>query len=372
MLQTYSAPDSISAIQDLLVLDLRHHSVGTRSGGLCERRRLSAYFFGALHGGRILHSIRQHSLWYVQYFICIQPLLNLCTDFVILLIALHTVLTIFKTRTLTDESGLYPHRFAAYAGWILYPSLLSSLPFIHGKLAYVSQTAYCAQPTRPFWYRLALGWVPRYIILIFILSVYVAVYIYVLYKFNDEAFHSTKRTGSVDTDLLTDTDLTTVTTGLDGSSAPNPTGPNASLHFRHREIQKQLRFMFVYPLVYLLMWLIPFVNHCYGYTKTTVPFAVNSLAITSFTLQCAADCLIFILREKPWQHWKGTSKDPRGRLPCWGTENRTSDIQLPVVVEINPGGYQGRRSRNWWDVESAAIGDDGVLEGRTAKDMSES
>lgn len=38
---------------------------------------------------------------------------------------------------------------------------------------------------------------------------------------------------------------------------------NAALRKRHKAIVRQLRYLFVYPLVYLAVWLPSFVNHCY-------------------------------------------------------------------------------------------------------------
>lgn len=38
---------------------------------------------------------------------------------------------------------------------------------------------------------------------------------------------------------------------------------NAALRQRHKAIERQLRYLFVYPLVYLAMWTPTFVNHCY-------------------------------------------------------------------------------------------------------------
>lgn len=38
---------------------------------------------------------------------------------------------------------------------------------------------------------------------------------------------------------------------------------NAALRQRHKAIQRQLRYLFVYPLVYIAMWIPTFVNHCY-------------------------------------------------------------------------------------------------------------
>lgn len=58
-------------------------------------------------------------------------------------------------------------------------------------------------------------------------------------------------------EALRDRTLTSVANKRVESSA------NAALRQRHIFIQRQLRYLFVYPLVYLAMWIPAFVNHCY-------------------------------------------------------------------------------------------------------------
>ena len=188
-------------------------------------------------------------------------------------------------------------------------------------------------PSRPIWYRLALSWVPRYIILCTILGVYLAVYLYTKSKFGEfDAKFSTNSLASEDTipQSWTETQPSLSLPGLDGtddresvisstelsSPIPDPTtasrkateaetslsksyepvtgsplrlinrtptllealrdntllsaankraesSANAALRRRHKVIVRQLRYLFVYPLVYLAMWIMPFVNHCY-------------------------------------------------------------------------------------------------------------
>lgn len=99
------------------------------------------------------------------------------------MIAIHSALYIFKPRVANGEGGLYPYRNIAYAVWLILPLIMASLAFINKDLSYVSEGTYCYLPVRPFWYRLALGWIPRYIIFLVILGVYVSIYYYVRYKF---------------------------------------------------------------------------------------------------------------------------------------------------------------------------------------------
>jgi G protein-coupled receptor GPR1 len=100
------------------------------------------------------------------------------------MIAIHSALYIFKPRVANGEGGLYPYRKIAYAIWLVVPLLISSLAFINNGDSYVNDGTYCYLPVRPFWYRLALGWVPRYAIFLIILGIYASIYYYVRYKFH--------------------------------------------------------------------------------------------------------------------------------------------------------------------------------------------
>ena len=113
-----------------------------------------------------------------------SPMLTV-VDFSVLMIAIHSALYIFKPSTSIGEGGLYPYRYIVYVLWIILPLLLASLAFLNPNGAYESGGASCHLPVRPFWYRLALSWIPRYCIFIFILATDASIYLYVRYKFGN-------------------------------------------------------------------------------------------------------------------------------------------------------------------------------------------
>ncbi|KAG7132571.1 G protein-coupled receptor GPR1 like [Verticillium longisporum] len=111
------------------------------------------------------------------------------SDIAVALIAIHTALYIFKPRQLNGQSGLYPYRRTAYAVLFILPVVLASLAFINTP-AYVNNGQYCYLPIRPLWARLALSWIPRYIILLIIFVSYLCTYIYVsvlMHRFGEES-----------------------------------------------------------------------------------------------------------------------------------------------------------------------------------------
>ncbi|KND87185.1 G protein-coupled receptor GPR1 [Tolypocladium ophioglossoides CBS 100239] len=94
-------------------------------------------------------------------------------DVAVVLLGLHTALYIFR-----GGNGLYPCRYAAYWAFVLVPLLLASLAFVHTP-AFANSGPLCYLPTRPGWTRLALSWVPRYVIIVTICVAYVSTYVYV-------------------------------------------------------------------------------------------------------------------------------------------------------------------------------------------------
>jgi G protein-coupled receptor GPR1 len=83
--------------------------------------------------------------------------------------------------------GLYQYRYYIYAGGFLVPRLMAGQAFINPGPAYLSQGAICTLPIRPFWYRLALTWIPRYLIICIILGLAAAIYTYVGFEFRSYA-----------------------------------------------------------------------------------------------------------------------------------------------------------------------------------------
>lgn len=128
------------------------------------------------------------------------------------------------------SKGLYSYRYTAYACWLGISALLASLAFINQEDAFVSQGTVCYLPIRPIWYRLVLAWIPRYLILITIMVIYITIYSYTQSEF-----------GKVDINL-TDTDGTSARCSDEISRSPiapdklsrskqlwkQPTGPQTS------------------------------------------------------------------------------------------------------------------------------------------------
>lgn len=94
--------------------------------------------------------------------------------------SLHMYLQIFSTGSkIFGHDGLYRFRHTVLAGWFTFPFLCGVLAFIRGRQGYIAQGPFCTLPIRPYWYRLALQWIPRYLIWMFIMFVAVRIYLHV-------------------------------------------------------------------------------------------------------------------------------------------------------------------------------------------------
>ncbi|KAK4494598.1 hypothetical protein PRZ48_013954 [Zasmidium cellare] len=397
-------------------------------------------------------------------------------DIAIFLMSLHMVLQIFPPKdSFLGHDGLYRLRHAVLATWFVVPNVMSSLAFINSGSAFISQGGFCSLPIRPFWYRLALSWIPRYLIWIFVMGVAIRIYMHVGYEFKVFGEERDRSSSLAGADSNTTNTQTTVSAQLpismrrtesstsDGAAAekqagqddaiapedaimpPMPTGhpalpgsskqgvwnparrqstPNWSIPFggagletdhfqgaasprsksnpssrrgskqigagimaedfappppipltldrprgsvstvgsmkssgahssfeqspalapitehksaastesapdnvatramkqRRKAIQRQLRLLFIYPVVYLILWVIPFVSHAMNYSNHFAQhpiFTISALNVFCQTIMGFCDVLIFSWREKPWRHIPGSDGTFLGSFKFW-------------------------------------------------------
>jgi G protein-coupled receptor GPR1 len=389
---------------------------------------------------------------------CIRHILraDCSTDVAILFISMHMALQIFPPKnSFLGHDGLYKVRHYVLAIWILLPCFTAALAFANPYGAYQAQGAFCWLPIRPFWYRLALSWIPRYLIWLYVMWVAIRIYAHVGYEFrvfgqeqdrsssndlsaassvernairkaikehsshiisnekneidtiapedwsvprpmpsrispNDSVqtspakagrraslpawhlpfggppsptlpttdinanptsrsnpasrrgshqiapgivaedfmappgFDFTNARGSVSTMNSNHPSTTTNIASPDyilapiaetrGTSASAQSSVHTSLgdraqRQRRRAIQRQLRILFIYPIVYMLMWLIPFVSHCMSYSDRFAQHPIFAISLLSSFCQCFmgfADVSVFCWRERPWRHIPGS------------------------------------------------------------------
>ncbi|TQS37176.1 hypothetical protein Golomagni_02358 [Golovinomyces magnicellulatus] len=106
--------------------------------------------------------------------------------------AVHSALCIFKNTQFKTVEGLYPYRRVAYIIWCTLPISLASFVFVGSRHPYITDGPFCCLPIRPFWYREALGWVPRYFVFLFILGTYCSIYFYARKRLSGSAQNLTE------------------------------------------------------------------------------------------------------------------------------------------------------------------------------------
>ncbi|KAK0934993.1 G protein-coupled receptor gpr1 [Friedmanniomyces endolithicus] len=397
-------------------------------------------------------------------------------DIAILLMGLHMSLQIFPpsrpflARTLGHD-GLYRIRYWVFAAWFIIPNIMASLAFLNPGPAFEAAGAFCYLPIRPYWYRLALSWIPRYLIWIFVMGVAIRIYRHVGNEFQvfgqekdrstslnmpgessvkralaTQALVSARRKSMAqaapvdlekqdpeespapgDTSTLRrkslgdsrhsppDPSLSTPYTTSRRPSAPGwsaafafpieqphvgsqslhgasvsrrgshqialgvqaedfAAGPSSADLARHRPsvvtlasiisstapsftsipvlppiqedkrtsasfgsttardatktvvqnrrqaIQRQLRLLFIYPVTYIIIWIIPFINHSFNYSDYYAQHPFFALNVLNTFCQCFlgfADVCVFCWREKPWRHVPGSDGTFLGSFCFW-------------------------------------------------------
>lgn len=394
-------------------------------------------------------------------------------DLATLSMSLHTALLVFKPwQNVIGDEGLYSFRHTVTAITIMLPLIMASVAFAHHGHGYSAQLPICALPVRPFWFRLALQWVPRYIIWFIVFGLAISVYCYVGGEFrmfsagavssstsalnvshskmishtltigdglatdttlpvNDAtAVKSTPNTwppsrrrsspfssmtlAAVNEELAPDevpkppqhvetlgevrdtnsenntTDASNLVSRSDGEimadnphltfsafealralnprdgstgkpqrsslssdhsprdqSKPieivvhpptqaeksrKPLSANLAGAKRRRAIIHQLRLLFVYPILYILLWLIPFILHCYQYSDYYAihpPFPLTLLAYLSLAIMGAINGIVFNFKERPWRHISGSDGTFVGSFYWWKWSARNTIIQDP-------------------------------------------
>lgn len=237
-------------------------------------------------------------------------------DFSTLLLAIHTALVVFCT---SRPDGLATYKYSSFfICVIVLPILTASLGFTDNSV-YRNLTTWCYMGTRPTWCRLALSWIPRGIVMMVIAAIYLAIYFYVKYQIRElEKTLLQTSTGEIVRNMslqsgkqknvelvrnrmkswlaqfpgmsflspldwrsatitsispitgsVTDTTDTTTCIPPEWRQHEGLTTHMASfilsenyIRFQRRRsmIEKQIRFLFMYPLVFLVLWIFPLIQ----------------------------------------------------------------------------------------------------------------
>lgn len=369
------------------------------------------------------------------------------------------------SKSRLGHDGLYRVRHWVVGAFVVFPNLSAGLAFINPRNAYMAQGAFCSIPLRPYWYRLGLFWIPRYLVWIYIVYVAFRIYRHVGSEFrifgqekasdssvdmpgqssvnraqslarrqeqlrrhsrqwsspntsqarhesvneriapddtsvspktsarssrrdsnasepwnashrhstpnwtsdlNDFGFDkgstppvsasvptsrrgsrqitaignfpglemwsmSQQRQGSVASistrkSSLALSAVATLARIDEGNGTPTdlPSSPRqaagVAMKQRRRAIQRQLRLLFIYPVVYMILWMIPFVVNIMNYTDYYAQhpvYALQILQVFTLTAMTHVDVVVFCWRERPWKHIPGADGTFFGSFTWW-------------------------------------------------------
>jgi len=123
-------------------------------------------------------------------------------------------------------------------------------------------------------------------------------------------------------------------------------------------IRKQLRYLFIYPLVYIIVWTFPFIYQVQLYNNYGVQhptFWLILMQAVMLSSQAGVDSVLFSWTEKPWRRIDSDSRFSipahlrRGRAVLQRRSQVTNPsiaVQAAALEQASP-----KRHAHWWEVE---------------------
>ena len=317
-------------------------------------------------------------------------------DFSVLLLAIHTALLVFSPRC-TRGQGLYRFRYSIFTLFLfiaLIFSIIAVVPISQSiRSGYTYLTIWCYLRIYPLWYRLAFSWVPRIAIMITILAIYIAIFVYVKTQIKalDKSFAScTSSSGRTEDSRSSENQpprkrpkirlrqpknwkesvrkffsqfpgfsylypdkLTVVDSERDlsfGTDASPPESTNKQLteylqnainsenyvQFQRRrfDIEKQVSFLFIYPIVYVMIWTFPLAQEVLFRQGriTTLAFWISLLADWFKPFTGFVNSVVFVLKESQYQRIM-EGHQPHAEFPMSFVDQNQPPPRAPLTIE---------------------------------------
>ncbi|KAJ4383116.1 G protein-coupled receptor gpr1 [Neurospora sp. IMI 360204] len=90
--------------------------------------------------------------------------------------------------------------------------------------------------------------------------------------------------------------------------SPGSIGGDSGVTRNRERARRQLYALFAYPLVYMVVWVFPFLSQVVFYDDKIYPHDPQWLVFVSMVslgIQGAVDCTLFTMREQPWKYAQG-------------------------------------------------------------------
>ncbi|EEB06651.1 G-protein coupled receptor Git3 [Schizosaccharomyces japonicus yFS275] len=257
------------------------------------------------------------------------------TDYWIFIVVLHNALVVLSKKNITSNNiGLYPYRWWVFALSFILPFGLGGLTFVNRTNTYVNLQTRCFLPLRPVRWMFGFNWSIDYCLSLFILIIHTCMFLSIrksirrfkrdtnqhitaLEQFdrsledqlqNNESSSPSGNTGSSATYQGVSSSSSVSMAAIEADISVNPsagyTNPELLGDYYHhdplyqhrRDILRQSKFLFAYPVVFSIMWLLPQLqmiavltrrNQCVGACKNFAFVAVFSdNCVTLFLLLC--------------------------------------------------------------------------------------
>lgn len=191
------------------------------------------------------------------------------------------------------EGGLFPIRFYIVAFVVTVGAALPALTFVKG--GNYMDDSFCGMPIRPVWKRIVVVYLLKYFNIIFIVSVYTSIIVYL--RFSLYKIHKDKQQLN---DQAEGTAGVAVTLGLDLMRLRADADAK-----RKQSMLWELKTFAIYPLGYVLIWTPAVIVQGWNYAvegnKVTKPFELLVVMGVMLSMSCTFDTVVFMIREKPWQ-----------------------------------------------------------------------
>lgn len=228
------------------------------------------------------------------------------------------------------EGGLYKFRYYIYGFTIFYSLLTSALVFINintpidlsskdvtisktkglGKITHTSKlggykpyATIISLPASPYYYGLLFSWLFRYIVLLCIIGVFLAIYL----NYANKSMKIRKRLKNLSKGNK-DIENQIEVIRLEFTNMVVDEFDKSQLKFK-----KQLNTIFLYPLTYFLLWLVPLVENIeqkFHDRKHGPIIPITIIATICHPANCLFDICIFFIIEKPLNYsWANYQKN---------------------------------------------------------------
>jgi G protein-coupled receptor GPR1 len=136
-----------------------------------------------------------------------------------------------------------------------------------------------------------------------------------------------------------------------GSVMPTNSTPNMSIARRRAQVERQMRTLFIFPIVYFIMWIPPFINHIYQVvtyddTAKTLPsaaFPIAVLATIFLPAQGFVNVCVYAARERPWRQRRRRSSARNSSFLVMGEKDGTPvPQQSPEALQAQVDAVKNR------------------------------